>query len=58
MRAFHELNATKVHDKETCIIQCGLSNGISISYKVLQMVWEMLEKMSFLGLLLSLRSQY
>lgn len=29
-----EINVTKVHDKETGITQCRLSNGIPINYKV------------------------
>ncbi|GJS89789.1 stromal processing peptidase chloroplastic [Tanacetum coccineum] len=29
-----DLNATKVHDKETGITQCRLSNGITINYKI------------------------
>jgi hypothetical protein len=29
-----QTNATKVHDKETGITQCRLSNGIPINYKV------------------------
>lgn len=29
-----ETNVTKIHDKETGITQCRLSNGIPINYKV------------------------
>lgn len=29
-----ELDVTKLHDKETGIVQCRLSNGIPVNYKV------------------------